>query len=117
MEISDLDKIRVIIPLQKFFIIKQKYDFCAYLRVIGREIDKKIYDQHFQKSQELDWNIDRIYHVDNFDLKSYDYAIYLIKSYCDKLPFDMVKNFQELEDLLNSNKGMWRNIKIDKILE
>ena len=79
MDISDLDKIRVIIPLQKFFIAKQKHDFCAYLRAIGREIDKKLYDQHFQKSQELDWNIDRTYHVDNFDLKSYNYAIYLIK--------------------------------------
>lgn len=113
MEISDLDKIRVIISLQKLYIKFQCWDFSTHLRNVGRVINFHEYNSAFTESQELNWNEDRFYHVGNFDLEDYNFATHLIKKFCG----DDAKEMQKLINLLDNNKGMWRNIKIDKILK
>jgi hypothetical protein len=111
------DKIRVIISLQKLFIQNQIWGFSASLREIGRELDKDLYDQLFYKSQELDWNRDKYYHVQNFSLDEYNWSISLIRNFFLSGSQDIHSNLELAIGILNSDKKLMRNIKIDKIIQ
>ena len=112
------DKIRVIIALQKLFIQNQYWDFCVYLRNLGRDLDGDLYDQLFYKSQELDWSEDyRYYHIQNFSLEEYDWSISLIRNHFPSGGEETRPNLELAIGILNSDKTLMRNIKIDKIIQ